>query len=81
MFRQHFPPTEYDLKGEEWEEVEGGESAENGASQEQTTEDGSEVQTADETAKIEDMPDVPTEDPSDDGPVAKKQKSSLDDSL
>jgi hypothetical protein len=61
LFRQHFPPTEYDLKGEEWEEVEGGESAENGASQEQTTEDGSEVQTADETAKIEDMPDVPTE--------------------
>lgn len=61
--------------------MEGGESAENGASQEEATEGGPEVQTADEKAKLEDMPDVPTEDPSDDGPAAKKQKPSLDGSL
>jgi len=62
--------------------VEGGESAENGASQEKAAEaDTEEGQTSVEKAKLEDMPDVPTKDPSDDGPAAKKQKPSLDDSL
>jgi hypothetical protein len=70
------------LKGEEWEEVEGGESAENGASQEKAVGDGpEEVQTADEKAKLEDMPDVPTKDPSDEGPASKKQKPSSDTSV
>jgi hypothetical protein len=84
--RRYFPPTEYDLKGEEWEAVEGGESAGNGASQEKAAEDHTEegteeAQTSSKKAKLEDMPDVPTKDPSDDGPVAKKQKPSLDGGL
>jgi O-acetyl-ADP-ribose deacetylase len=81
LFRRYFPPTEYDLHGEEWEEVEGGESAENGQSQEKAAEadiEGDQASVA--KAKLEDMPDVPTKDPSDDGPAPKKQKRSLDDS-
>ncbi len=62
--------------------MEGGESAENGESREGAVEEGSEeVQIVDGKAKLEDMPDVPTKDPSDDGPAAKKQKPSSDDSL
>lgn len=47
--RKYFPPTEYDLTGEDWEEMEFGESAENGAplvkAEAQTQED--------EAAKVE----------------------------
>jgi len=83
LSRRYFPPTEYDLHGEEWEEVEGEESAENGQAQEKAAEaDMEEGQVSVEQAKLEDMPDVPTKDPSDDGPAAKKQKQkqNLDDS-
>jgi hypothetical protein len=70
--RRYFPPTEFDLKGEEeWEEVEAGESAENGVSQDGEAEKG----------KVEDLPDVPTKELSDNGPLPKKQKSSQDGGL
>jgi hypothetical protein len=73
LFRHNFPPTEYDLHGEEWEEVERGESAENGESQGKAAGAGTEEGPAStENAKLEDMPDAPTKDPSDDGPAAKK---------
>ena len=52
----YFPPTEHDLKGEEeWEEVEAGESAENGTSQDEPAEKGN----------VENLPEVPTKDPTD----------------
>jgi O-acetyl-ADP-ribose deacetylase len=77
--RKFFPPTEYDLHGEEWEEVEGGESAENGDSQEKApAEETAEVEAKTEKAKVEDMPEVPTKDPSGEGPALKKQKPSDD---
>jgi hypothetical protein len=92
--RRFFPPTEYDLHGEEWEEVEGGESAENGESQEKAetkdttdvestveVDDKAEVEASGEKAKLEDLPEVPTKDPSDEGPTPKKQKPSDDSSL
>jgi O-acetyl-ADP-ribose deacetylase len=100
--RRFFPPTEYDLHGEEWEEVEGGESAENGESQEKpaaketadveaaaegkaevkaAAEGKAEVEASGEKAKPEDLPEVPTKDPSDEGPAPKKQKPSDDSSL
>jgi len=61
-----FPPTERDLRGEEkeedWEEGEGDdESAENGATEEKNT--------------VQNLPEVPTQEPSEDGPAQKKQKS------
>ena len=53
----YFPPTEHDLKGEEeWEEVEAGESAENGTSQDVPAEKGN---------NMESLPDVLSKDPSD----------------
>jgi hypothetical protein len=70
--RRYFPPTEFDLKGEEeWEEVEAGESAENGVSQDEEAEKGN----------VEDLPEVPTNEPLDNGPAPKKQKSSQDGGL
>ena len=72
MNRNYFPPTENDLKvEEEWVEVEAGESAENGVSQDEEAEKG----------KAEDLPDVPTKEPSDNGPAPKKQISSQDGGL
>ena len=59
-----------DGEGEGWEEVEAGDSAENGTSEELPTEG---TVSAREN-KVESLPDVPTKDPSDNGPAAKKQK-------
>jgi O-acetyl-ADP-ribose deacetylase len=85
-----FPPTEYDLKNDDdWEEVEGDESAENGAaagvSDGETSdlpgEEGEELESSERSkgkSMIDDLPDVPTKEPSDEGPAAKKRKPSND---
>ncbi|TVY88995.1 O-acetyl-ADP-ribose deacetylase [Lachnellula willkommii] len=62
-----FPSTEPEAE-DEWEEVEGGESAENGPAD--AGEDAAEA----EASKVE-LPEVPTGEPTGDGPATKKQKS------
>jgi hypothetical protein len=80
--RRFFPPTEFDLKGEEREEVEGGDLAETGAVKANDSDEViSEAAVPVEKAKVEDLPDVPTNEPSDDGPPSKKQKPSHTGSL
>jgi hypothetical protein len=62
-----FPSTEPETESD-WEEVEGGESAENGPA----VTEGAEVEG--ETNKVA-LPDVPTKEPAEEGPATKKQKS------
>jgi len=65
---KYFPPTELDLKsedeGNEPQEVDGGESVGNRVSEEKIS--------------VENLPDVPTKEPTREGPASKKQKSSHD---
>ncbi|TVY54921.1 hypothetical protein LCER1_G002276 [Lachnellula cervina] len=56
---------------DEWEDVEGGESAENGPAD--AGEDAEEA----EASKVE-LPEVPTGEPTGDGPATKKQKPNSD---
>ncbi len=62
-----FPSTEPETESD-WEEVEGGESAENGPAVTEREEAEGELSKAA-------LPDVPTEEPVDEGPATKKQKS------
>jgi hypothetical protein len=91
MFTRHFfPSTENTENEEEWEEVKGDESAENGAPE--TGAEGAKEDGGESSSKVEgdntttkpnaregksriQLPDVPTRDPDDDGPAPKKQKS------
>ena len=63
IVRRFFPSTEPQADSD-WEEVEGGESAENGPAATESEEN---------TSKIT-LPEVPTGDPVDEGPATKKQK-------
>jgi hypothetical protein len=78
-----FPSTEPEPESD-WEEVEGGESAENGPAPVEGGDametDPIEVTTAEETSKVE-LPDVPTAEPTDDGPSPKKQKPNDEEKL
>jgi hypothetical protein len=65
-----FPLTEPELESE-WEEVEAGESAENGPAEGKEAEEEGEIG---EASKIT-LPDVPTSEPVEEGPATKKQKS------
>ena len=67
LFRHFFPSTEPEAE-EDWEEVEGGESAENGPAA-----NIGEAASGESTNKIS-LPDVPTAEPMDDGHASKKQK-------
>jgi hypothetical protein len=62
-----FPSTEPETESD-WEEVEGGESAENGPA----VMEGEEVEG--ESSNVA-LPDAPTEEPVEEGPATKKQKS------
>jgi O-acetyl-ADP-ribose deacetylase len=76
--RRFFPSTEPETtEDSEWEQVEGGESAENGPAEKEDMEQekGGDVET-----KVE-LPDVPTADPADEGPSTKKQKPNDDEEL
>ncbi|TVY75658.1 O-acetyl-ADP-ribose deacetylase MACROD2, partial [Lachnellula suecica] len=68
----YFPSTEPEPE-DDWEDIEGGESAENGP-----TDAGKDAEVADGTEaegiKAEELPEVPTGEPADDGPATKKQK-------
>lgn len=66
--RIFFPSTEPEPE-DDWEDVEGGESAENGPADVAKEAES----TAEEASKVE-LPEVPTGEPADDGPAAKKQK-------
>jgi O-acetyl-ADP-ribose deacetylase len=68
-YRRFFPSTEPEPE-EDWEEVEGGESAENGPA-EKTAEVEGDIKGTDNIA----LPDVPSGEPTDEGRAAKKQKS------
>ena len=61
---------------EDWEEVEGGESAENGPAR---AEEVSEPDVAEDDASKITLPDVPAGEPKDDGPAFKKQKGNDED--
>ncbi|PVH88059.1 A1pp-domain-containing protein [Cadophora sp. DSE1049] len=67
-----FPSTE-ESESDDWEEVEAGESAENGPGRKAEGD-----HTKEEAAKVT-LPDVPTAEPVDEGPATKKQKSNDDD--
>lgn len=69
--RRFFPSTE-ELEIDDWEEVEAGETAENGPVSKE--EGGSAM----EEAKAA-LPDVPTAEPTEDGPATKKLKPNGDD--
>lgn len=71
IYRIFFPSTE-EAETDDWEEVEAGETSENGPV---AKEDGT---LATEEAKVA-LPDVPTAEPTEEGPAAKKQKSNDDD--
>jgi hypothetical protein len=89
--RHFFPSTEPETENEEeWEEVKAEASAENGAPEIEVEADkldgretSSKAETDDNTTKSKvgevkprvQLPDVPTQDPEDDGPATKKQKS------
>ena len=76
--RRFFPSTEPEAE-EEWEEVEGGESAENGPTIKEGEEgERGEKGAEEDTSKIT-LPDVPTAEPIDGGPSPKKQKQKQDD--
>ncbi|TVY46665.1 O-acetyl-ADP-ribose deacetylase [Lachnellula occidentalis] len=67
--------TGYQLEAEgEWEDIEGGESAENGPAPADAKKYAEEEA---EASKVE-LPEVPTGEPADDGPAAKKQKPNSD---
>jgi hypothetical protein len=63
-----FPSTEPGLESD-WEEVEAGESAENGPAE------GKEAENENGEASKITLPDVPTTEPVEEGPATKKQKS------
>ena len=69
-YRRSFPSTESEAE-EEWEEVEGGESAENGPA----------VKEGEEYASKITLPDVPSGEPTDGGPASKKQKQDDEEKL
>lgn len=69
-YRRFFPSTEPEAE-EEWEEVEGGESAENGPAVKEGEVDISKIA----------LPDVPTGEPTDDGPASKKLKQNDEEKL
>jgi len=71
-----FPSTEPEPESD-WEEVEGGESAENGPAP-VAAEDAMVVE-PEETSVT--LPDVPTAEPTDDGPSPKKQKQNDEEKL
>jgi O-acetyl-ADP-ribose deacetylase len=71
FLRRFFPSTEQETESD-WEEVEGGESAENGPAPVEAGE-AMETEPAEKSSKVE-LPDVPTSEPIDDGPSPKKQK-------
>jgi O-acetyl-ADP-ribose deacetylase len=74
-----FPSTEPEPESD-WEEVEGGESAENGPA---PVEGGEPMDTEPvevEAVRVE-LPDVPTAEPRDDGPSPKKQKPNDEEKL
>ncbi|RDW80433.1 macro-containing protein [Coleophoma crateriformis] len=56
-------------KERDWEKIEGGDTAENGLA----TKNGAETGSSEETPKI-DLPEVPKDEPAEEGPIAKKQK-------
>jgi hypothetical protein len=75
--RRFFPSTEPE-PDEEWEEVEAGESAENGPAGGAT---GKVLGGEEEgTSKVE-LPDVPTGEPMSEGPAVKKQKPNDEEKL
>lgn len=83
--RRFFPSTEPEPESD-WEEVEGGESAENGpAAKDEETKDTEEVaeklaegqkqaEKENEEENAVKLPDVPTDEPAGQGPATKKQK-------
>jgi len=74
MANSHFFPSTEPAEGEaedEWEDVEEGESAENGAPVDVEAAAGSKTEYG--TSKVE-LPEVPKAEPADDGPLPKKQK-------
>ena len=70
IVRRFFPSTEPEADSD-WEEVEGGESAENGPAAKESEEDTNTIT----------LPKVPTGDPVDEGPATKKQKPDEDEKL
>lgn len=73
LCRRFFPSTEPEAESD-WEEVEGGESAENGPA---PVDEGEAMEAeAEKPTEITEvsLPDVPTAEPTDDGPSQKKQK-------
>lgn len=89
--RHFFPSTEIEaVKEDEWVEIEGDKSAENGAAESPTIASKAEAKPSsskvgekNDTAKVEtevsksgvQLPDVPTGEPVEDGPATKKHKS------
>jgi hypothetical protein len=74
-YRRFFPSTEPEAE-EDWEEVEGGESAENGPAEKVP-----ETEAVKESTSNITLPDVPSGEPTDGGPAAKKQKSNDEETL
>lgn len=74
--RRLLPSTEHSSAETETKEdpegVEGAESADNGSTKDEDAEE-SKAESGEETPKI-DLPEVPKEEPADEGPVTKKQK-------
>jgi hypothetical protein len=79
LYRKIFPPTDYDLgsKSDDWEEIEGGESSGNGEPAEKV-EKTDVPGKSEKRATVDDLPDVPPEEPLVGERLAKKQKSTTD---
>jgi len=76
-YRHFFPSTETEVD-EDWEEVEGGESAENGPKDKKPETEATDA--VEDTSSIT-LPDVPSGEPKEDGPAVKKQKPNDEEKL